>query len=164
MFKYDFIPLDEKYVTKYDAFGDDDEEFDSPNRPVDYLTRSEVHSIIGVIKGCVSKYPKLAKCCEFININDNDKYDADGNYASAYDLYKDGKANSYFRVIEGDVWDGYPDFNGDGADTFANDKREFIKDVNKEFNTKGIKAFFTSKNEGGSGTISFGLKSLKYKK
>lgn len=161
--------LYEKYVSKYAAFGDDDDDDqydgidDLPYKEVDHLTRSDVHRMVGIIKSNLSKYDKLKKCCEFIDVNSNDKFDDNGNYKSAYDIYKDDrKSDSYFKVIEGDVWSGYPNFNNNGADEYAKDKRDFIKDVNKEFNSKGIGALFTSKGGDGA-SISFGLKSMKFK-
>ena len=154
--------FNEKYVSKYAFINDDDDiDNDTPSKPIKYFNRTEIYRIINIIKKEVSKFPKLAKCCEYVELEEKDDYDDDARRVSPMDRYFAGGPGKYLKVIEGDVWPGYPDFNSNGSNDYENDRHDLIKSVNKSFKEKNIPAIFTYGSTSSDESISLGIKSIK---
>lgn len=157
-----------KYAGYFDKDYDDDEEEDDdddekekkssePRNPSKHVSNSNLKRISLIAKATLSEFPKLKRCCDFINIDDKDDYDDDGKKASAYDFYMQKKPTSYIQLLDGDIFSGYP--NKDDSDDYEEDKKAFIKRVNEKLENEKINAKFTSSG-GDEDSVSFGVKAL----
>lgn len=140
-----------------------DKKEDTPKKvvpkPLRHIQSRDLYRIMDIAKNVVNKFPKLKKCFDYVDISDKCEIDDEGRRASALDLYHQKSATAYIKLIEGDVWSGYPDFKDSGSDTFENDAKAYAKAVNEKIVEFGIMAKFMNGHDNNDEAISFGVKS-----
>lgn len=142
---------------------DDKKEDTAPKavpKPLTHLQSRDLYRIIDIAKNTVNKFPKLKKCFDYVDISDKCEIDDEGRRASALDLYRQKSVTAYIKLIEGDVWSGYPDFKDGGSDTFEDDAKAYVKAVNEKLVEFGIMAKFVNNHDNNDEAISFGVKSF----
>ena len=144
---------------KYSWQDDDEDEMDKPAKLIKHLSNTEIRRARDIIKSTISKYPRIKKCCDYIDLYDTEEFDDDGNRSSALERYKKRKGSAYFRLVEGDVFSGYPNFRGEGSEDFADDVEDLKKDINEKFKQLNFPAEFVVKND--DEAINFGVVSKK---
>lgn len=168
--------INEAYKSKYASYfndnrDDDDEDEDedddkpsnkkedsTPIKPLTHLSSQNLYRLTDIAKSTLRQFPKLRKCCDFVDLSDKCEIDDDGRRVSALDLYRQKSGTSFIKTIEGDVWSGYPNFKDGGSDDYENDKKEFIKAVNDKIKSMGMNAKFTSSSDNDE-AVSFGFRS-----
>lgn len=129
-------------------------------KPLTHLQSRDLYRITDIAKNAANKFPKLKKCFDYVDISDKCEIDDEGRRASALDLYKQKSVTAYIKLIEGDVWSGYPDFKDGGSDTFEEDAKAYVKAVNEKLVEFGIMAKFMNAHDNNDEAISFGVKSF----
>lgn len=127
-----------------------------------HLTKEEIRSILGTVHFKLRDFPRLKKCCDFVDLNDNEEINDEGEHESPYERYYAHGPYKYLELINGDTLSGYPDSRND-SEAYEKDSRAFIKAVNEELEAKRIKAKFCTKEDKDDEVVSFGIKSLKGK-
>jgi len=168
--------LEESYKSKYASYLNDDEEDSEDNKDADekspkstdhkHLSKEEIRRVMTIVTGTLEDFKKLKKCCDYIDLSDRNNRDYindDGVRESPYDKYYNNPGNSFIQLIDGDAYNGYPDFKSKGSDEFDSDVKEFVKSVNEKLESRGIKAKFSIGSEREEDGINFGLRSTKEK-
>ena len=181
--------LEEAYKSKYakyleedddDDYEDDDDEDKSSDKDKDkkkesetkkeappvptYLSTNELFKIRNIAVIVLSKYPKLKKCCDYIDLKDKDQINDDGERESELGrYYHSGDPKSFIKLMDGDVFSGYPDFRSGGNEAYEKDAKAFTKEMNETFEDKGIKAKWCTGPNRDDEAISFGVRSTKTK-
>ena len=137
----------------------EDDNIERPSKIIKHLSNSEIRRCRDIIKSCINKYPRIKKCCDYIDLYDNEEFDDEGERSSALDRYKSRKGSSYLRLVEGDVYSGYPDFKEEGSEVFHDDVSDLKEDVNEKFKSFNIPAEFMVKLD--YDAINFGIISKK---
>lgn len=137
----------------------EDDDIERPSKTIKHLSNSEIRRCRDIIKSCINKYPRIKKCCDYIDLYDNEEFDDEGERSSALDRYKSRKGSSYLRLVEGDVYSGYPDFKEEGSEVFHDDVSDLKEDVNEKFKSLNIPAEFMVKLD--YDAINFGVISKK---
>lgn len=176
--------LEEVYKSKYAEFLDDDDDDDEEEDDEDssdekdkdskknenekpktpqHLSKNEILAARNKAGMILSNFPKLKKCCDFIDLSDKENINDDGERESAYDAYYNSEAKAFIKLMDGDVFSGYPDFRSGGSDVYEKDAKEYVKAVNDSFERTGMKAKFMVGPGRDDEAISFGVKSTKEK-
>lgn len=174
--------IEEKYISKYASYlNNDDDDKDEDDKEEDtgksddkdkkkdsssipeHLNKFEIESIINIARSILNKFPKLKKCCDYIDLNDKENINDEGKRESAYGRYYSSHANAFLELINGDVYSGYPDFKGRDSDEYENDIENFVKEVNKSIEAKNISAKFSVTKNKEDESIGFGIRSTKRK-
>ena len=138
-----------------------------PNISFIVLLGNLLESILTVINIAViilSKYPKLKRCCDYIDLKDRDQINDDGERESELGkYYHSGNPRSFIKLMDGDVFSGYPDFRSGGNEAYEKDSKAFTKEMNEILEDKGIKAKWGTGTEKDDEAISFGVRSTKTK-
>ena len=141
----------------------DDKNKEIPTTP-SYLSTEELLKIRNVAVIVLHKYPKLKKCCDYIDLKDKDHINDDGERESELDkYYNSGNPKSFVKLIDGDVFSGYPNFRSGGNEAYEKDARAFTKEMNETLEAKGIKAKWYVGPDREDEAISFGVRSTKTK-
>lgn len=141
----------------------DDKKKEIPTTP-SYLSTEELLKIRNVAVIVLHKYPKLKKCCDYIDLKDKDHINDDGERESELDkYYNSGNPKSFVKLIDGDVFSGYPNFRSGGNEAYEKDARAFTKEMNETLEAKGIKAKWYVGPDREDEAISFGVRSTKTK-
>lgn len=141
----------------------DDKKKEIPTIP-SYLSTEELLKIRNVAVIVLHKYPKLKKCCDYIDLKDKDHINDDGERESELDkYYNSGNPKSFVKLIDGDVFSGYPNFRSGGNEAYEKDARAFTKEMNETLEAKGIKAKWYVGPDREDEAISFGVRSTKTK-
>ena len=152
--------LSEASKYSYYSWQDDDEdEIDKPAKLIKHLSNTEIRRAKDIIKSTISKYPKIKKCCDYIDLYDTEEFDDDGNRSSALERYKKRNGSAYFKLVDGDVFSGYPNFRGEGSEDFNDDVEDLKKEINEKFKQLNFPAEFVVKND--DEAINFGVISKK---
>ena len=138
---------------------DDEEETERTNKFIKHLNNSEIRRCRDIIKSCINKFPKIKKCCDYIDLYDTEEFDDDGKRSSALSRYQSKKGSSYLRLVDGDVYSGYPDFKEEGSEEYRDDINDLKEEVDERFKSLNIPAEFVVKFEDDS--INFGIISKK---
>lgn len=129
-----------------------------------YLSTSELMKIRNIAVIVLSKYPKLKKCCDYVDLKDKDHINDDGERESELGkYYHSGDRKSFIKLLDGDVFSGYPDFRSGGNEAYEKDCKAFIKEMNEMLEDKGIKAKWCTGPDKDDEAISFGVRSTKTK-
>ena len=141
----------------------DDKKKDVPTIP-SYLSTEELLKIRNIAVIVLHKYPKLKKCCDYIDLKDKDHINDDGERESELDkYYNSGNPKSFVKLIDGDVFSGYPNFRSGGNEAYEKDAKAFTKEMNETLEDRGIKAKWCSGPDKEDEAISFGVRSTKTK-
>lgn len=139
------------------------EKKDPPPIPT-YLSTSELMKIRNIAVIVLSKYPKLKKCCDYVDLKDKDHINDDGERESELGkYYHSGDRKSFIKLMDGDVFSGYPDFRSGGNEAYEKDSKAFAKEMNEMLEDKGIKAKWCTGPDKDDEAISFGVRSIKIK-
>ena len=134
-----------------------------PTAPT-YLSMSELLKIRNIAVIVLAKYPKLKKCCDYVDLRDKDHINDDGERESELGkYYHSGDPKSFIKLMDGDVFSGYPDFRSGGNEAYEKDSKAFTKEMNEMLEDKGIKAKWGTGPEKDDEAISFGVRSTKTK-
>lgn len=137
----------------------DDEETERTNKFIKHLNNNEIRRCRDIIKSCINKFPKIKKCCDYIDLYDTEEFDDDGKRSSVLSRYQTKKGSSYLRLVDGDVYSGYPDFKEEGSEEYRDDINDLKEEVDERFKSLNIPAEFVVKFEDDS--INFGIVSNK---
>ena len=141
----------------------DDKKKDVPTIP-SYLSTEELLKIRNIAVIVLHKYPKLKKCCDYIDLKDKDHINDDGERESELDkYYNSGNPKSFVKLIDGDVFSGYPNFRSGGNEAYEKDAKAFTKEMNETLEDRGIKAKWYTGPDKEDEAISFGVRSTKTK-
>ena len=141
----------------------DDKKKDVPTIP-SYLSTEELLKIRNIAVIVLHKYPKLKKCCDYIDLKDKDHINDDGERESELDkYYNSGNPKSFVKLIDGDVFSGYPNFRSGGNEAYEKDAKAFTKEMNETLEDRGIKAKWCTGPDKEDEAISFGVRSTKTK-
>ena len=141
----------------------DDKKKDVPTIP-SYLSTEELLKIRNIAVIVLHKYPKLKKCCDYIDLKDKDHINDDGERESELDkYYNSGNPKSFVKLIDGDVFSGYPNFRSGGNEAYEKDAKAFTKEMNETLEDRGIKAKWCIGPDKEDEAISFGVRSTKTK-
>lgn len=163
--------IEENYKSKYYSFkshdndddedeDDDDDDKSAPKKDYKHLTKQEIGNLVNIIKLSLDKFPKIKKCCDFVDLSDKEEINDDGERESSFDKYYRSKGTAFIELINGDVYSGYPDFKDGGNEAFDKDSKEFVKYINEEFKKRNRKAKFMVGPDRDDDAISYGVKSL----
>ena len=141
----------------------DDKKKEVPTIP-SYLSTEELLKIRNIAVIVLHKYPKLKKCCDYIDLKDKDHINDDGERESELDkYYNSGNPKSFVKLIDGDVFSGYPNFRSGGNEAYEKDAKAFTKEMNETLEDRGIKAKWCTGPDKEDEAISFGVRSTKTK-
>lgn len=141
----------------------DDKKKEVPTIP-SYLSTEELLKIRNIAVIVLHKYPKLKKCCDYIDLKDKDHINDDGERESELDkYYNSGNPKSFVKLIDGDVFSGYPNFRSGGNEAYEKDAKAFTKEMNETLEDRGIKAKWCIGPDKEDEAISFGVRSTKTK-
>lgn len=126
-----------------------------------HLSKEEITKALDIIKVYLSNHQKLKKCCDYIDLSDKDKINDNGDHVSSYDNYYAGKSNAFLQLVDGEVWDGYPDFKEGGDEQYDKDVSKLVKDINEKLKDQKLPVKFVKGSIDNNETISFGIKSTK---
>ena len=141
----------------------DDKKKEVPTIP-SYLSTEELLKIRNIAVIVLHKYPKLKKCCDYIDLKDKDHINDDGERESELDkYYNSGNTKSFVKLIDGDVFSGYPNFRSGGNEAYEKDAKAFTKEMNETLEDRGIKAKWCTGPDKEDEAISFGVRSTKTK-
>lgn len=137
---------------------------EAPSSPT-FLNTNEIMRIRNIAVIVLSKYKKLKKCCDFVSLRDKDHINDDGERESELGKYynSDEPAKAFLKIMDGDVFSGYPDFRSGGNDDYEKDSKAFCKEMNDMIEDKGIKAKWCVGPNRDDEAISFGVRSTKMK-
>lgn len=139
------------------------EQKEIPSSPT-YLSTTDISKIRNIAIIVLSKYPKLKKCCDYVDLRDKDHINDDGERESELGkYYHNGDPKSFIKIMDGDVFSGYPDFRNGGNEAYEKDSKAFCKEMNEMFEDRGIKAKWCEGPNRDDEAISFGARSTKMK-
>lgn len=208
IFNKKFI-LNEKYVSKYAQYLDDDDDKDEDNDDYDkdedndddeddddddeedddddkkssssdsksesdknknkekkeqateHLTKEEIRRIMTIATSTLMDFPKLKRCCDYVDLNDKDHINDDGERESSFGKYYSSSPKAFIELMNGDTYSGYPDFKDHGSENYEKDAHKYVKKVNEILDDRNIKAKFMVGPDREDDAISFGVKSTK---
>ena len=141
----------------------DDKKKEVPTIP-SYLSTEELLKIRNIAVIVLHKYPKLKKCCDYIDLKDKDHINDDGERESELDkYYNSGNPKSFVKLSDGDVFSGYPNFRSGGNEAYEKDAKAFTKEMNETLEDRGIQAKWCVGPDKEDEAISFGVRSTKTK-
>ena len=106
-------------------------------------------------------FPKLKRCCDYIDLNDKDHINDDGERESSFGKYYSSSPKAFIELMNGDTYSGYPDFKDHGSENYEKDAHNYVKKVNEILDDRNIKAKFMVGPDREDDAISFGVKSTK---
>ena len=200
IFNKKFI-LNEKYVSKYAQYLDNDDDKDEDNdydddedddeedddddkkssssysksesdknkskekkeQATEHLTKEEIRRIMTIATSTLMDFPKLKRCCDYVDLNDKDHINDDGERESSFGKYYNSSAKAFIELMNGDIYSGYPDFKDKGSEAYKKDAHAFVKAVNEMLESRHIQAKFSIGSDKEDDAISFGVKSTKEK-
>ena len=127
-----------------------------------HLTKDEIRRAISIVMNDLNQFPRLKKCCDFVDLNDREEINDDGEHESAFEKYFRSSPYSFIEIINGDSLPGYPNSRNDSED-LESDSRKFVKMVNDSFEAKKINAKLVTNPHKDDDVVSFGIKSTKGK-
>lgn len=150
---------------KNPANGNDKKHEQKENPPsLTYLSTTDISKIRNIAIIVLSKYSKLKKCCDYVDLRDKDHINDDGNRESELGkYYHSGDPKSFIKIMDGDVFSGYPDFRNGGNEAYEKDSKAFCKEMNEMLEDRGIKAKWCEGPNRDDEAISFGVRSTKTK-
>ena len=161
--KFNSKKSEAKNTSSKDIEKRDDKKKDVPTIP-SYLSTEELLKIRNIAVIVLHKYPKLKKCCDYIDLKDKDHINDDGERESELDkYYNSGNPKSFVKLIDGDVFSGYPNFRSGGNEAYEKDAKAFTKEMNETLEDRGIKAKWCTGPDKEDEAISFGVRSTKTK-
>ena len=199
IFNKKFI-LNEKYVSKYAQYLDDDDGKDEDNdddedddeedydeddddkkssssdsksesnnnknkekkeQATEHLTKEEIRRIMTIATSTLMDFPKLKRCCDYVDLNDKDHINDDGELESSFGKYYSSSPKAFIELMNGDTYSGYPDFKDHGSENYEKDAHNYVKKVNEILDDRNIKAKFMVGPDREDDAISFGVKSTK---
>lgn len=161
--KFNSKKSEAKNTSSKDIEKRDDKKKEVPTIP-SYLSTEELLKIRNIAVIVLHKYPKLKKCCDYIDLKDKDHINDDGERESELDkYYNSGNPKSFVKLIDGDVFSGYPNFRSGGNEAYEKDAKAFTKEMNETLEDRGIKAKWCIGPDKEDEAISFGVRSTKTK-
>ena len=161
--KFNSKKSEAKNTSSKDIEKRDDKKKEVPTIP-SYLSTEELLKIRNIAVIVLHKYPKLKKCCDYIDLKDKDHINDDGERESELDkYYNSGSPKSFVKLIDGDVFSGYPNFRSGGNEAYEKDAKAFTKEMNETLEDRGIKAKWCTGPDKEDEAISFGVRSTKTK-
>ena len=143
---------------------DDDEKSDSEEKKTpQHLSKEEIRRIMTIATSTLMDFPKLKKCCDYVDLNDKDHINDDGVRESSFGKYYNRSAKAFIELMNGDIYSGYPDFKDKGSEAYEKDAHAFVKAVNEMLESRHIQAKFSIGSNKEDDSISFGVKSTKEK-
>ena len=143
---------------------DDDEKSDSEEKKTpQHLSKEEIRRIMTIATSTLMDFPKLKKCCDYVDLNDKDHINDDGVRESSFGKYYNSSAKAFIELMNGDIYSGYPDFKDKGSEAYKKDAHAFVKAVNEMLESRHIQAKFSIGSDKEDDSISFGVKSTKEK-
>ena len=143
---------------------DDDEKSDSEEKKTpQHLSKEEIRRIMTIATSTLMDFPKLKKCCDYVDLNDKDHINDDGVRESSFGKYYNSSAKAFIELMNGDIYSGYPDFKDKGSEAYEKDAHAFVKAVNEMLESRHIQAKFSIGSNKEDDSISFGVKSTKEK-
>ena len=151
--------------TKSNNTSSDHKKEDQSNKPgtPEHLSKEEIRRIMTIATSTLMEFPKLKKCCDYIDLNDRDHINDDGERESSFGKYYSNSAKAFIKLMDGDTYSGYPDFKEHGSDEYEKDARAFVKKMNEILEDRHVKAKFMVGSDREDDAISFGVKSIKEK-
>ena len=128
-----------------------------------HLSKEEIRRIMTIATSTLMDFPKLKKCCDYVDLNDKDHINDDGVRESSFGKYYNSSAKAFIELMNGDIYSGYPDFKDKGSEAYEKDAHAFIKAVNETLESRHIQAKFSIGSDKEDDAISFGVKSTKEK-
>lgn len=128
-----------------------------------HLSKEEIRRIMTIATSTLMDFPKLKKCCDYVDLNDKDHINDDGERESSFGKYYNSSAKAFIELMNGDIYSGYPDFKDKGSEAYEKDAHAFVKAVNETLESRHIQAKFSIGSEKEDDAISFGVKSTKEK-
>lgn len=128
-----------------------------------HLSKEEIRRIMTIATSTLMDFPKLKKCCDYIDLNDKDHINDDGVRESSFGKYYNSSAKAFIELMNGDIYSGYPDFKDKGSEAYEKDAHAFVKAVNETLESRHIQAKFSIGSDKEDDAISFGVKSTKEK-
>lgn len=146
---------------------DDDEKSDfnksKEKKTPQHLSKEEIRRIMTIATSTLMDFPKLKKCCDYVDLNDKDHINDDGVRESSFGKYYNSSAKAFIELMNGDIYSGYPDFKDKGSEAYEKDAHAFVKAVNEMLESRHIQAKFSIGSDKEDDSISFGVKSTKEK-
>ena len=128
-----------------------------------HLSKEEIRRIMTIATSTLMDFPKLKKCCDYVDLNDKDHINDDGVRESSFGKYYNSSAKAFIELMNGDIYSGYPDFKDKGSEAYEKDAHAFVKAVNEMLESRHIQAKFSIGSDKEDDAISFGVKSTKEK-
>lgn len=128
-----------------------------------HLSKEEIRRIMTIATSTLMDFPKLKKCCDYVDLNDKDHINDDGVRESSFGKYYNSSAKAFIELMNGDIYSGYPDFKDKGSEAYEKDAHAFVKAVNETLESRHIQAKFSIGSDKEDDAISFGVKSTKEK-
>ena len=128
-----------------------------------HLSKEEIRRIMTIATSTLMDFPKLKKCCDYVDLNDKDHINDDGVRESSFGKYYNSSAKAFIELMNGDIYSGYPDFKDKGSEAYKKDAHAFVKAVNEMLESRHIQAKFSIGSDKEDDAISFGVKSTKEK-
>ena len=128
-----------------------------------HLSKEEIRRIMTIATSTLMDFPKLKKCCDYVDLNDKDHINDDGVRESSFGKYYNSSAKAFIELMNGDIYSGYPDFKDKGSEAYEKDAHAFVKAVNEMLESRHIQAKFSIGSDKEDDSISFGVKSTKEK-
>jgi hypothetical protein len=128
-----------------------------------HLSKEEIRRIMTIATSTLMDFPKLKKCCDYVDLNDKDHINDDGERESSFGKYYHSSAKAFIELMNGDIYSGYPDFKDKGSEAYEKDAHAFVKAVNEALESRHIQAKFSIGSEKEDDAVSFGVKSTKEK-
>ena len=128
-----------------------------------HLSKEEIRRIMTIATSTLMDFPKLKKCCDYVDLNDKDHINHDGVRESSFGKYYNSSAKAFIELMNGDIYSGYPDFKDKGSEAYEKDAHAFVKAVNEMLESRHIQAKFSIGSDKEDDSINFGVKSTKEK-
>lgn len=127
----------------------------------EHLTKEEIRRIMTIATSTLMDFPKLKRCCDYVDLNDKDHINDDGERESSFGKYYSSSPKAFIELMNGDTYSGYPDFKDHGSENYEKDAHNYVKKVNEILDDRNIKAKFMVGPDREDDAISFGVKSTK---
>ena len=127
----------------------------------EHLTKEEIRRIMTIATSTLMDFPKLKRCCDYVDLNDKDHINDDGERESSFGKYYSSSPKAFIELMNGDTYSGYPDFKDHGSENYEKDAHNYVKKVNEILEDRNIKAKFMVGPDREDDAISFGVKSTK---
>ena len=134
---------------------------DKKEQATEHLTKEEIRRIMTIATSTLMDFPKLKRCCDYVDLNDKDHINDDGERESSFGKYYSSSPKAFIELMNGDTYSGYPDFKDHGSENYEKDAHNYVKKVNEILDDRNIKAKFMVGPDREDDAISFGVKSTK---